>query len=150
LHRDAEWLKAAEGKAVKIVAPLLRHLPAGTACHVIFIERQLDEVLSSQSRMLTRRGESVSDSPGRRDRLKLEYGRSVRKLKEFLTKRPRTRVLFLNHAEVLLDPDAAATAMNRFLGGRLTTAAMVAEVNPSLHRNRADHGKPMTELQGTH
>jgi predicted AlkP superfamily phosphohydrolase/phosphomutase/tetratricopeptide (TPR) repeat protein len=142
LHRDATWLNEAQGKAIKIVAPLLPHLPAGTPCHVIFIERQLDEVLSSQSQMLIRRGESVSDSPGRRDRLKVEYGRSVRKIKELLRSRPKTRVLFLNHAEVLRDPEAAATSINGFLGGSLTTPAMVALVNPSLHRNRAHDESP--------
>ncbi len=150
LHRDAEWLKEVEGKAVKIVAPLLPHLPAGSPCHVIFIERQLDEVICSQTHMLILRGELVSDSPGRHDRLKVEYGRSVRKIKEFLIKRPKTRVLFLNHADVLLDPEAAATSMNRFLGGRLETAAMVAEVNPSLHRNRTEDGKRTALLQGAH
>jgi predicted AlkP superfamily phosphohydrolase/phosphomutase/tetratricopeptide (TPR) repeat protein len=148
LHRDAKCLEEAEGKAVKIVAPLLPHLPAGSPCHVIFIERQLDEVLASQGQMLIRRGESVSDSPGRRDRLKDEYGRSVRKIKEFLTRRPRTRVLFLNHADVILDPEAAAAAINTFLGGRLTTAAMIDEVNPSLHRNRAEDAKRAARLQG--
>lgn len=137
LHRDARWFQEAEGKAVKIVAPLLPHLPAGSACHVIFIERALEEVLTSQSRMLTHRGESVSDAPGRRDRLKGEFDRSVRNIKEFLRKRPKTRVLFLNHAEVLANPEAAAVALNRFLGGGLATAAMVAEVKPVLHRNRA-------------
>ena len=138
LHRDARWFQHAEGKAVKIVAPLLPHLPAGSPCHVIFIERTLDEVLASQGQMLVRRGESVSHAPGRPERLKDEYGRSVRKIKEFLTRRPRTRALFLDHAQVVRNPSEAATAINDFLGGSLSTVAMVAEVNPSLHRNRAE------------
>ncbi len=146
LHRDAEWLKEAEGKAVKIVAPLLSHLPEGLPCHVIFIERQLDEVLASQGQMLGRRGESVSDSPGRRDRLKDQYARSVHKIKEFLARRPRTRVLLLNHANVILDPEAAATTINTFLGGTLTTAAMIDEVNPSLHRNRGEDAKSLAQV----
>ena len=146
LHRDAEWLKQAKGKAVKIVAPLLSHLPADSACHVIFIDRPLDEVLASQGQMLVRRGESVSDAPGRRERLKDEYGRSLRKIKEFLTRRPKTRVLFINHAEVVRNPSEAATAINAFLGGELATAAMVAEVNPALHRNRAEDAKLLAEV----
>ena len=127
---------------------LIGYLPAGLACHVIFIERQLDEVLSSQSQMMIRRGESVADSPGRRDRLKADNGRTVRKIKEFLSKRPSTRVLLLNHADVILDPQAAATSINGFLGGRLNTVAMVAEVNPALHRNRAERGKHLADIRG--
>ena len=30
------------------------------------------------------------------------------------------------------------TAINDFLGGSLSTDAMLAEVNPALHRNRAE------------
>jgi predicted AlkP superfamily phosphohydrolase/phosphomutase/tetratricopeptide (TPR) repeat protein len=138
MHQGAEWIKDAEGKAVKIVAPLLPSLPPGAGCHVIFIERQLDEILSSQSRMMARRGEAVADSPGRRDRLRAQYGRNVRKIKDLLSRRQNTRVLYLEHASVILDPETAARSMNEFLGGRLETASMVGEVNPSLHRNRVD------------
>jgi hypothetical protein len=56
-----------------------------------------------------------------------------------------TRVLFLNHADVILDPEAAARSISGFLGARLNTAAMVAEVNPSLHRNRAENRNPREE-----
>ena len=143
MHQNTSWMQEAGGKAVKIVAPLLPYLPAGSACHVIFIERQLDEVLSSQSQMIMRRGESVANTPGRRDRLKAEYSRKVRKVQEFLSKRPNTRVLYLNHALVILDPEAASRSMNEFLGGGLETAAMVAAVNPSLHRNRAEDRVPL-------
>jgi hypothetical protein len=81
-------------------------------------------------------------------RLKDEYFRSVRKMKELLTRRPGTRTLFLNHAEVLRNPSDAAAAINSFLGGSLSTLAMVAEVNPALHRNRAQGGQRLAELRG--
>jgi hypothetical protein len=43
------------GKAVRIVAPLLTALPPGLPCRVIPIERDIDEVLDSQQRLLKRR-----------------------------------------------------------------------------------------------
>jgi uncharacterized protein with von Willebrand factor type A (vWA) domain len=117
----------------------LRYLPGDLAYHVIFIERALDEVLTSQERMKTRRRELVLESPARRDRLKTEYARSVRQIKELLRKDPRFRALFLHHAEVIRDPRAAAEAIDQFLGGELNVEAMAAQVNPSLHRNRAEN-----------
>src|SRR5262249_45236522 len=132
-----QWLQEASGKAVKIVVPLLPYLPTGLPCHVILIERKLDEVLASQSQMMIRRGESVPDSPGRSDRLKGQYERSVRKIQEFLSRRPHTRTLYLAHAAVIRDPESAARSINDFLGGSLDLAAMVAQVNPSLHRSRS-------------
>jgi hypothetical protein len=86
--------------------------------------------------MLIRRGEKVEDTPERRARLKEEYGRLVQKMKSSLQRRPETRVLLLNRDELLKDPQAASEAMNRFLGGRLATARMATEVDPSLHRQR--------------
>ena len=136
LYRGAGWLDDAKGKAVKIVAPLLPHLPMEFPCHVIFVDREMDEILASQTRMIARRGEPIPDSSERQERLKAEFGRKVLQIKEFLGKRPKTRVLWLNHAEVINRPDAAAEAINRFLGGQLQVNAMVAAVKPSLHRNR--------------
>ena len=49
LYKNADWLKEAKGKAVKIVAPLLPYLPDGFEYRVILIERHLDEILESQS-----------------------------------------------------------------------------------------------------
>ena len=118
------------------MAPLLPHLPLDFPCHVIFVDREMDEILASQTRMIARRGEAIPDSPERQERLKAEFGRNVLNIKEFLGKRPKTRVLWLNHAEVIRQPDVAADAINRFLGGHLRVPAMVAAVKPSLHRNR--------------
>ncbi len=136
LYRNAEWIQEAKGKAVKIVAPLLPHVPGGNGYRVIFIERHLDEILDSQKQMLIRRGENVEDTPGRRARLKEEYGRMVQRVRTSLERRPHTRALFLNREEVLKHPESAAEAMNRFLGGNLATARMAAAVDPSLHRQR--------------
>jgi predicted AlkP superfamily phosphohydrolase/phosphomutase/tetratricopeptide (TPR) repeat protein len=136
LHEKNDWLTDAAGKAVKIVAPLLPYLPKGVNYRVIFIERNLDEVLASQAQMLKRNGEAIDDKPGRSERLRDQYARSVSKFKTALPKRPGMHVLFLNHADVLSVPRAAAETMNRFLGGNLQVDAMTAAVKPDLHRQR--------------
>jgi predicted AlkP superfamily phosphohydrolase/phosphomutase/tetratricopeptide (TPR) repeat protein len=137
LYRGADWLPGALGKAVKVVAPLLPYLPPEQDCRVLFIERDLDEVLASQAKMLARRGEPVEDTPARRARLRDEYARQVRALKAALAKQRRTNVLCLSHAAVMRDPQTAAEAIGRFLGGGLDVAAMAAAVRPALHRQRA-------------
>ncbi len=119
IYKDAQWLKQAKGKAVRIAAPLLPHVPGGNGYRVIFIERHLDEILDSQKQMLIRRGENVEDTPGRRARLKEEYSRMVQRVRTALERRPQTRALFLNRDEVLDHPESAAEARNRFLGRSL-------------------------------
>src|SRR5919108_6386357 len=51
------WLADARGKAVKIISFLLTWLPETYDYRVIFMDRDIEEILRSQSKMLVSRGE---------------------------------------------------------------------------------------------
>jgi hypothetical protein len=91
LLKDSRWLFEARGKAIKIVAPLLVALPSGLACRVILCERDLDEVLDSQERLLLHRNQLPAGTPERRRMLKDEYLRTLGRVKAMLTRRPGTQ-----------------------------------------------------------
>jgi hypothetical protein len=137
LHRDAEWLNTAKGQAVKVVAPLLPQLPAGFQYRIIFINRNLYQILSSQAQMLRRHQQTVEDTPERRARLKEEYSKLLVRVTTLLTGRSDVQVLFLDREDVLLHPSSAARRINRFLGGRLNEQSMAEAVVPSLDRQKA-------------
>jgi predicted AlkP superfamily phosphohydrolase/phosphomutase/tetratricopeptide (TPR) repeat protein len=134
LLKDSKWLFEARGRAVKIVAPLLAALPPGLACRVILCERDLEEVLDSQDRMLRRRHRPVP-TPERRRMLKDEYARMLGRVKAMLTRRPDTQLLVIEYCTAISDPHVTAERMNKFLGGGLDVAKMVIAIDPSLHRN---------------
>jgi predicted AlkP superfamily phosphohydrolase/phosphomutase/tetratricopeptide (TPR) repeat protein len=148
LYRNSAWLSEAKGKAVKIVAPLLSHLPEGLAYRVIVIERHLDEILDSQAQMLLHRGEKLEDTSARRARLKEQYGRQMLQVRSWQRARQEVNVLFLNRDELLKYPHPVAIAMNRFLGGRFDAVRMAAQVDPSLHRQRVDKKRARISLGG--
>jgi hypothetical protein len=108
--RDSSWISAARGKAVKVVVPLVCHLPAGFAYRFILVERDYNRVLDSQARMLAHRGEALADGPERRERLRGEYAGWIadarRKLKPLLV---------LSYEEVLRDPAGCASAIAFFV-----------------------------------
>lgn len=137
LFKDSKWLFEARGRVVKIVAPLLAALPQGLACRVILCERDLEEVLDSQERMLVRRNQTLSSKPERRRMLKGEYLRTLGRVRAMLTRRPNTQLLVIEHRNVIFDPLVTAERMNKFLGGGLDIAKMAAAIGPTLHRNRA-------------
>jgi hypothetical protein len=85
-----DWLAEARGKALKVTAPLVCSPPAGCRYRVLLIERDYDEILESQAKMIERRGESIEDSPQRRDRLSREYDRIVEQTQMVLNWRPRS------------------------------------------------------------
>lgn len=136
IRESVDWFSEAHGKAVKIVAPLLAELPPGLACRIVFIERDLDETVASQARMLARRVAAIENSAPRLEYLKEEYAALIRRVKAFLGRRPGTRILYLEYACVLSDPLAAAGAINGFLEAGLDTAAMAAQVEKRISSGR--------------
>jgi predicted AlkP superfamily phosphohydrolase/phosphomutase/tetratricopeptide (TPR) repeat protein len=136
LQRESGWIAGAQGKAVKIVAPLLTSLPPGHAYRVILIERDFNEILNSQAQMLLRRNENLPDTLERRERLKDAYAQTLLRAKTFLGNRPHTRLLVLQRNEVLADPAGAASQIEAFLEAPLGVSQMAAEVDPALHRQR--------------
>ena len=136
LLRDASWLGAGRGKAIKIVAPLLSAVPAGLPCRVIFVERDLEEVLDSQARMIERRRREIEDTRERRALLKSEYAKTVARVKAMLAQRVGTRVLSVGYRDTVSDPGLVAERVNRFLGGGFDVGAMASAVDSALHRNK--------------
>jgi predicted AlkP superfamily phosphohydrolase/phosphomutase/tetratricopeptide (TPR) repeat protein len=136
LLRDSQWLYSARGKAIKIVAPLLVALPPGLPCRVILCERDLDEVLDSQDRMLQRRNQPLPATPERRRLLKDEYVRTIHRVKDILAARPDTQTLIVDYAAAVTAPLPAAARINTFLDDSLDVAKMARTVDRTLHRNR--------------
>ncbi len=133
LSRDATWLAEAEGKALKVVVPLVATLPRGFEYRVVLIRRDLDAVLASQGRMLERLGRPVRDATKLRPVFETQIARAVKGLEQ----RPDCDLLVLEHADVLKVPRAAAEHIATFLGLELDLAAMATAVDPSLCHRRA-------------
>ncbi len=131
---DLSWLNDARGKAVKIISHLLPHLPDNFNYRVIFMRRDLTEVVSSQNAMLTVRGAATGDDDGRTTALLQEHLRDVERL---LSNRACFRTIQLQHGQVLRAPLEQAKRVNDFLGGELDVERMAAAVDKRLYRNRA-------------
>jgi len=136
LLKDSKWLAEARGKAVKIVAPLLPALPSGLPARVIVCERDLDEVLDSQEKMLVRRDRAALATAERRGVLKEEYVRTLRRVREFLGARVQTESLVVEYGAAVGDSLGTAERLRGFLDGALDVGKMVEAVDPGLHRNR--------------
>jgi hypothetical protein len=101
---------------------------------VIFIRRNIDEILASQRKMLIHRGED----PDKQDdaQMKLLFEKHVRSVEEWLASRPNVRTLYVHYSDMLGTPRPQIERVNAFLGGKLDTARMAEVVDPSLYRNR--------------
>ena len=133
-RKDASWVADAAGKVVKVVHLLLMDLPGDHRYRVVFMRRPLEEVLKSQTAMLQRQGQAGANlSP---EQLGKAFGQQLDKVAGWLAGQSNFDVLYVEHGQVLADPQAQAGRINAFLGGELDEAAMAAVVDPSLYRQR--------------
>ena len=134
LEHDSSWIHEVRGRALKVILALLRHLPADFSYKVIFMRRQLDEVLASQKQMLVRRGEptgAVAD-----DRMADLFQRHVKWIEAWLARQPNIEVLDVSYNEVVESPRENARRINQFLGSGLDVTKMTEVVDTDLYRQR--------------
>jgi hypothetical protein len=125
---DHAWLRGTRGKAVKVVSALLPYLPETNRYRVIFMQRDLREVVRSQNAMLGAPGDEGMPEA---------FEEHLRRIKNLLNRRRCFEVLEVTYAGVVREPLTEARRVNAFLGGGLDEARMAATVNPALHRTRA-------------
>ena len=130
---DKSWLKDARGKVIKVVSSLLNSLPESNYYQVVFMRRNLHEVLASQTKMLERRSE---DSHSEDEDLLAMYESHLEKVEFQLRFRPYFDALYINYSDVVQDPAGEARKMADFLGGGLDMKKMAGAVDGSLYRNR--------------
>jgi hypothetical protein len=131
---DTGWLPLAEGKVVKVISALLPYLPREYDYRIIFVRRELAEILASQRKMLVHRGED----PNSMDEAELTavFEKHLRQIDAWMARQPNMTVLTLRYNDILADPATAVAQINAFTGGGLDVAAMNQVVDPSLYRNR--------------
>lgn len=130
-----DWLSLAQGKAVKVISALVEFLPADYSYRLIFMHRKMDEILASQRRMLSHRGELPSDISDAKMAEILK--RHIAKVETWLARQPNFTVLAIDYNQMVADPLPHALAVNRLLGGHLVAEHMGAVVQPTLYRNRS-------------
>jgi hypothetical protein len=137
LERDPDkgWVREARGRALKVISLLLRQLPDDNDYRIVYMRRNLDEVLRSQDKMLDRLGNAAPGADP--EAMKEAYRNDIVAARLHARGRPNMELLEVHYAEAVADPAAAARAVNAFLGGHLDEAAMAAAVSAHLYRNRA-------------
>jgi hypothetical protein len=133
LKEDVTFLDHMYGKVVKMVSMLLYELPQDKTYKIIFMRRDLTEVLASQEIMLQRNGKSV---PGDGTDLGRIFDKHLGEITSWLAQQDNMQVLYVNYNEVMAQPRTSAEAVSHFLGNRLDVSKMVAVVDHTLYRNR--------------
>jgi len=130
---DQSWLKEFRGKAIKIISFLLKDLPDTNNYKVVFMRRNIHEVLASQARMLVNRGKPNQTSD---EKMLALYEEHLGRVESMMRSRPSFERLNLEYRDVVENPRQQARRVGEFLGDRVDVEKMATAVDEELYRNR--------------
>lgn len=135
IESDTSWLATAEGKAFKMVYLLLYHLPQDRDYKIIFMLRNVDEVVASQNKMLDRLQPGKEHPPD--SAVAGAFRAHLDKVKGWLAEQSNVDVIYVSYNEVLKSPAPIVEKINGFMDGALDEDKMLAVVDPELYRQRS-------------
>ncbi len=130
---DSSWLKDTYGKVFKMISLLLLDLPLTESYKFIFMQRNMDEILASQTKMLKRLGREPSADD---KKMAVYYNKHLEKVFKWIENNRNVDTLFISYNDIIQAPADGAEKINRFLGGFLDVEKMIGVVDTSLYRNR--------------
>ncbi len=131
---DTEWLEEARAKVVKIISALIIHLPPTYSYKILFMRRNIAEIIASQNKMLTNRAQTsskVDDAEVAR-----LFDKHLDQVYAWLNQHPNAEYIDVNYNQMFQDPLSLLKQVNQFLGSTLDVEKMVAVLDPSLYRQR--------------
>jgi len=129
LQKDNSWLGKAKGKSLKVVAPLLKFLDPAYRYKVIFMQRDLNEVIKSQQIMT---GKDPNTLPVR---LLNSYEKQLKQIRIWDQKEPGVEILYVDYKEVIKNPDDSLNSITKFINYNLDAKKMKQVIDPKLYRN---------------
>jgi hypothetical protein len=130
---NVEWLADANGKAVKVISALLEYLPSNYSYKIIFLERDVHEILASQRKMLINRNEKEM---GEEAEIEAQIQKHLSAMKPWLVRQPNIEVLFVNYNTLIAKPEPVCEQIREFLDLPLNQTRMLAVPDKQLYRNR--------------
>jgi len=146
IKSDYSWLDNVQGKVVKMVSMLLYELPSTRDYNIIFMQRDIGEILASQRTMLQRKGNRSDINDEEMGKL---FNRHLEEIENWLAGQKNMRVFYVNYKNVIEDPRNIAQVINHFLNETLNIEKMVETVDRSLYRQRSALMKASDVITGT-
>lgn len=126
---DNSFLDQAVGKAIKIVSPLPIYLNLKHNYKVVFMRRDMKEILRSQEVMLDK------DQEKEREKFSAIYDLHLKKTYRFL-KENEIPFLDINYSELVNDPEKEIKKLIEFCALKNSINELSTVVKPDLYRNK--------------
>ncbi|MFL2571488.1 MAG: alkaline phosphatase family protein [Parvicellaceae bacterium] len=131
---DKSWLPNAEGKVVKVIAQLLPYLPANYNYKIIFMRRDMAEVLTSQQVMLGKEKDISKKAfpTGLND----AFTKQLNNVENWIESQPNIDILNVNYKNVIDNSKEELESIASFLGFEFDEKKTKNVIDKKLYRNR--------------
>ena len=130
IHKDNSWMNKAQNKTVKIVATLLNKIDEQYRYKIIFMTRDLNEILKSQQKMI---GKTEDVFPVK---LYNKFQKLLSNIEVWKKKEPGVELIYLDYKDVLDNPESTVKSIERFLGVPLYRSEMINCIDKKLYRTK--------------
>jgi len=130
LNKDNSIMKEAQGKVVKVISHLLQYLPMEHDYKIIFMKRNMEEVMRSQQKML---GEGEEDYPPEMIEI---FKKELSNVDLWMEENPNIHLLKINYSDMIHNPEENIAKVLAFLELPLKKKKMLKAIDPDLYRNR--------------
>lgn len=134
IKEDVSWLEDCYGKVFKMVSMLLYELPNDKKYKIVFMKREMKEMLASQRAMLQRLKQESPDVSD--DEMAQKFEKHLREIEKWLKKQNNIEVIYVKYNDVIENPYQNAKKINQFMGGWMNVEKMAGVVEKSLYRQR--------------
>ena len=130
LHKDNTWLDKAQNKSLKVVAPLLKFLDPKFRYKVIFMNRDLTEVVKSQQKMIGKNPDVLPIN------LFEAYKKHLRQVEIWKEREPGVELIYVDYKDVINNTKKVVDKVVSFIGVDMNKNEMENCVDKSLYRNK--------------
>ncbi len=134
---QTQWLANAGQKVVKVISALLEYLPENHHYKILFMEREIGEILASQRKMLARRNEESKTSDAE---MESQFRQHLAAIKFWIARQPNIEVLYVDYNKMLSDSKAYCQTVAEFIGMPVNVEKMRSVPDEHLYRNRSAKG----------
>ena len=130
---DYRCLLNAEGCAIKIISSLLMFLPSDRQYKIIFMRRDINQILKSQTAMLhtlNKEADSSSDH-----KMKILYSQHLHKVSKWIESKNNIDVLYIDYDQILEKPSAHIHKLKNFIDQAVDTRKMTTCIDKRMRHN---------------
>ena len=129
---NVAWLADSGGKAVKVISALLEFLPPNYAYKVISMEREIQEILASQHKMLEHRNQKHQVEE---EHIEEQLRKHLGLVKPWLARQPNMEVLYISYNALMSNPEPSCRRVLEFISIPLDLEDMLSVPDGNLYRN---------------